>query len=71
LQAVADAYNCGPEDLILKMLSISPDEIKPKEEEPAEITGKAKRDPAQRHGSLLAQSMLQLPGEFHRIISER
>ncbi|KAI5842485.1 glutamate decarboxylase 1 [Morchella snyderi] len=28
-----------------------------------------KRDPKQRHGSLLAQSMLQLPGSFHNLIA--
>lgn len=70
-QAITDAYNCSSEQLVFKMLNITPEELTPKEVEEGKEPLRAKRDPKQRHGSLLAQSMLQLPGEFHRMVCER
>ncbi|RPA99153.1 ARM repeat-containing protein [Choiromyces venosus 120613-1] len=67
-EAIASAYDCEPAELILRMIKLTPEDLTPKEEE---NSGKAKRDPSQRYGSLLAQSMLQLPGKFHGIISQR
>lgn len=52
------------------MLSLTPEELKPTEHEEGKEPPRPKRDPKQRHGSLLAQSMLQLPGEFHGMICE-
>ncbi|CUS09709.1 unnamed protein product [Tuber aestivum] len=65
-EAIASAYGCEPAELIFNMMGLTPEDLTPKEE----TSGKAKRDPSQRYGSLLAQSMLQLPGKFHGIISE-
>lgn len=52
------------------MLNTTPEELNPKEVEEGKEPPRVKRDPKQRHGSLLAQSMLQLPGEFHKMVCE-
>lgn len=49
---------------------MTPGELKPKEVEEGKEPPRIKRDPKRRHGSLLAQSMLQLPGEFHGMVCE-
>lgn len=41
------------------------------EEEKVDITFKKKRDPAQIHGSLLAQSLLEFPGDISVVIRDR
>ncbi|KAL7273820.1 Glutamate decarboxylase 2 [Rhizina undulata] len=69
-KAIASSYNCSSSELIFKMLKFSPEELEPKEGAKEEANGKVKRDPTQLHGSLLAQSMLQLPGEFFDMIHE-
>lgn len=64
------AYDCSSEELIFKMLNTTPGELKLKEIEEGKEPPRVKRDPKQRHGSLLAQSMLRLPGEFHSMVCE-
>jgi nucleolar protein 9 len=60
VKAILDSYSSNKEELIFKILHITPEALKP--EEPKAIAGKPKRDPLQLHGSLLAQSLMPLPG---------
>ena len=73
LQAIADTFNTDEiSAVIFKMLKISEKELQQhafaSEDTINNVTGtgsgsKGKKNPAQMHGSLLVQSILQLPGD--------
>ncbi|KFY35970.1 hypothetical protein V494_05435 [Pseudogymnoascus sp. VKM F-4513 (FW-928)] len=59
--AIAEAYGNDPATLILKMTSFTPQPAPEAEAEAAEKP-EPRQDPTTLHGSLLAQSMLAIPG---------
>lgn len=66
--AIESAYAEGSQtELVLRMLKISHESLKPN----TQVSSNIKKDPAHLHGSLLAQSMLDLPGEFNSFIVDR
>jgi len=76
-QAIADTYNTdGISTVIFKMLKISEKELQQhasaSEDATNNVTGsKGKKNPAQMHGSLLVQSILQLPGDCSSFANAR
>ncbi|RPB18952.1 ARM repeat-containing protein [Terfezia boudieri ATCC MYA-4762] len=70
VKAIADTFNTdGISTVIFKMLKISEKELQQASEDAIDnVTGagsgsKGKKNPTQMHGSLLVQSILQLPGD--------
>jgi len=80
-QAIADTYSKdGVSTVIFKMLKISEKELLlhaiASSEAVNNVTGtgsgsKGKKNPVQMHGSLLVQSILQLPGDCGNFINDR
>lgn len=60
------AYDVPKEELVLKMLHLTAEDLKPVEE-----GQRPRKDPKMLHGSLLAQAMIENGGELGEMVTER
>lgn len=65
--ALKEAYNVPKPELLHKMLHLTPADLDPARD----VQIKARKDPMQLHGSLLAQAMIENGGELAELVTER
>lgn len=64
--ALKTAYNVPKQELLLKMLNLTPADLDPTRD----VQIKARKDPRQLHGSLLAQAMIENGGELAEMVTD-